>query len=183
MKKVGDHYEYIAAYVDDMLVFAREPMKVIKELKHDYILKGVGKPVYYLSSDVQELGVMWENNGSTTAILAETYICNVVKKFEGIFGPIQEFKSPMELNYHPELDLTPLMDAKHASLYRALIGSANWLITLGRFNIHYATNALSQFAMALQEGHLEAMKQVFGYLKKYHKGRIIIDPNWMDWTK
>jgi len=30
---------------------------------------------------------------------------------------------------------------------------------------------------------LTAMKRVFGYLKKYHKGRVIIDPTWMDWSK
>jgi len=52
------------------------------------------------------------------AISAETYICNaVVKKLEGIFGPLQEFKLPMELNYHPELDTMPLMDECNASLY------------------------------------------------------------------
>ncbi len=183
MKKVGDRYEYIAAYVDDVLVFGRDPMTVIEELKRDYVLKGVGKPVYYLGSDVQELGKERGDQGPTMAISAETYICNVVKKFEGIFGPLREFKSPMELNYHPELDTTPLLDERNSSLYRALIGSANWLITLGRLDVHYSTNALSRYAMAPREGHLEAMKRVFGYLKKFHKGRIIIDPAWMDWSK
>jgi len=72
------------------------------------------------------------------------------------------------------------MDEKHASLYCALIGLANWLITLGQFDINYATNAMLRFTMAPCEGHLVAMKRVFGYLKKYHKGCIIIDPTWMD---
>jgi len=116
------------------------------------------------------------------AMSAKTYICNVVKKFEAILGPLWEFKSPMDLNYHPELDTTPLMDEKHASLYHALISSANWLITIRHFDINYATNAMSRFAMAPREGHLAVMKRVFGYLKKYHKGRIIVDPSWMDWT-
>jgi len=123
-----------------------------------YVLKGVGKPVYYLGSDVQELGKEWEPQKATTAISAETYICNVVKKFEGIFGPLWEFKLPMELNNHPELDTTPLMDECNTSLYRALIGSANWLTTLGHLDVHYSTNALSRYAMAPREGHLEAMK-------------------------
>jgi len=183
MKKVGDRYEYIAAYVDDVLVFGRDPMTMIEELKQDYVLKGVGKPVYYLGSNVQVLGREWGERGPPMAISAETYICNVVKKFEGIFGPLCKFKSPMELNYHPELDTTPLMDEHNASLYRALIGLANWLIMLGRLDMHYSTNALSRYAMAPCEGHLEAMKQVFSYLKKFHKGRIIIDPTWMDWSK
>jgi len=74
------------------------------------------------------------------------------------------------------------MDEKHASLYRALIGLANWLIMLSRFDVNYATHAMSQFAMAPCKGHLVAMKRVFGYLKKYHKRCITVDPTWMDWT-
>jgi hypothetical protein len=44
----GDHYEYVATYVDDVLVYSRDPMKVIQELQCDYILKGIGVPRYYL---------------------------------------------------------------------------------------------------------------------------------------
>ena len=38
----------IATYVDDLLVFSKEPMAIINELKKIYILKGVGEPEYYL---------------------------------------------------------------------------------------------------------------------------------------
>jgi len=31
--------------------------------------------------------------------------------------------------------------------------------------------------MAPREGHLDAMKKVFGYLKKYHRGRVVVDPS------
>jgi len=92
MKRVGDHYEYITAYVDNVLIFVKEPMAIIEELKHDYVLKGVGKPVYYLGSNVQELDAMWTPSGTTTSISAKTFICNMVKKFEGILGQLQEFK-------------------------------------------------------------------------------------------
>ena len=44
MKQNKDHYEYIATYVDDLLVFSKDPMKIIEEIKTDYDLKGVGKP-------------------------------------------------------------------------------------------------------------------------------------------
>jgi len=129
-------------------------VKVIEELKRDYVLKGVGKPIN-LGSDIQQLGNEWEGQQATMAISAETYICNVVKKFQGVFGELQEFKTPMELNYHPELDSSPMLDDKHTSLFCALIGSANWLITLGCFDIHNATNVLSCFARAPREGHLD----------------------------
>ena len=40
----GTHYEYIARYVDDVIIFGKDPMKVMKELKKEYVLKGVGTP-------------------------------------------------------------------------------------------------------------------------------------------
>ena len=44
----GDDYEYLATYVDDFLIFSKNPMKVIEDLKMQYNLKGVGEPQYYL---------------------------------------------------------------------------------------------------------------------------------------
>ena len=82
--------------------------------------------------------------------------------------------------YHPETDDTPLLDARGAALYRGLVGSANWAVTLGRFDIQYATQTMSWYSMGPQEGHLNAMKQVFGYLKKFPKGKIVIDPDYCD---
>jgi hypothetical protein len=48
MKDCGDHYEYIATYVDDVLVYSKYPMRRIKELQLDYVLKGIGITRYYL---------------------------------------------------------------------------------------------------------------------------------------
>ncbi len=81
------------------------------------------------------------------------------------------------------MDQTPLLNEKQASLYRALIGSANWVITLGHFDVNYATNSLARFSMAPREGHMDAMKRIFGYLKKYHRGCLLMDPNLMDWSQ
>ena len=59
-------------------------------------------------------------------------ILNVVAKYELIFGgPLQEFKSPMKHTYHLESDDTLLLAAKDALVYQCLIGSANWIITIG----------------------------------------------------
>jgi hypothetical protein len=42
------HYEYLATYVDDILVWSKDPMGVIKSLEKIYVLKSVGIPEYYL---------------------------------------------------------------------------------------------------------------------------------------
>ena len=44
MKPVGNHYEYRARYVDNVIVFSKDPMSVIDELKKIYVMKDIGKP-------------------------------------------------------------------------------------------------------------------------------------------
>jgi hypothetical protein len=70
---------------------------------------------------------------------------------------------------------TPLLDTKQSSLFHGFVGSANWMITLDRFDIAYATAALARFSMAPREGHIHAMKHLFGYVKQFPHGQIIID--------
>jgi hypothetical protein len=86
----------------------------------------------------------------------------------------------MSDQYHPESNDMPLLANRGAVIYRGLIGSANWGVTLGRFDIQYATQMISRFSMAPREGHLDAMKKVFGYLKKFPEGKIVIDPGYHD---
>ena len=49
------HYEYIACFVDDVIAFSKDPMKIMEELKQTYVMKGVGAPRYYLGGDVLKL--------------------------------------------------------------------------------------------------------------------------------
>ena len=48
MKPQEDHYEYIATYVDDIMVFSRNPMPIIERIRKAFDLKVVGTPEYYL---------------------------------------------------------------------------------------------------------------------------------------
>ena len=141
----GSHYEMIATYVDDLLVFSKNPMKIIEELKKVYTLKGVGEPEYYLGGNVEKpINDHWEKMGITTALSATTYIKNCIERFEKLFDKqFQTCSLPMAEKDHPELDDSPLCTADDASKYRSLLGSANWVITLGRFDIAYAVQSLS----------------------------------------
>ena len=89
-----------------------------------------------------------------------------------------QFDTPMSETLHPELDDSPLLDSTRHSQFRSLVGCANWLVILGRFDIAYATNTFSRFGNKPRMGHLKGMIRVFGYLKRYSKGKILIDPNY-----
>jgi hypothetical protein len=149
----------------------------MEELKKSYVMKGVGKPRYYLGGDVLDVPEEWHKEGITTAFLAETYIHNCLPKLAEMCGmsQFQKQKTPFDENYHAELDDTPLLDAEGISKFRSLIGSANWIVTLGRFDICYALSTLSRYSMAPREGHMKAMIRVFGYLRDHADGRLLID--------
>ena len=115
------------------------------------------------------------------AVSAKTYIETAITKIEDMLKvQLSTYNSPMAESHHPELDDSPLLNEADHTKFRSLIGCANWLITLGRFDIAYAVNAFSRFSQAPRQGHLDGMKQVFGYLKKWTKGAIMIDPKYPD---
>ena len=53
LKDCGTHYEYIAVYVDDLLIASKEPQSVIDTLinNHHFKLKGTGPMSYHLGCD------------------------------------------------------------------------------------------------------------------------------------
>ena len=177
IRNTNGYYEYIARFVDDVIAFSKEPMVIMKELEKNYVMKGVGKPQYYLGGDVVELPEEWHKEGVHTAFSAETYIKNCIPKLLVMCG-VPEFKkvkTPFHEEYHPELETTDLLSPTDISKYKSLIGSGNWLITLGRFDIQFAISTLSQYSMAPRKGHMQALQRVFGYLKHYADGMIPID--------
>jgi hypothetical protein len=90
MVEKSSYYEYLATYVDDILIWSKDPMTVIKSLEKTYMLKSVHIPKYYLGGNVEFLGDSCKNQELELALSAKTYIQSVIPKFEGLFG--KEFK-------------------------------------------------------------------------------------------
>ena len=157
----GQHcYEYIARYVDDLMIFAKDPASVIKALGEKYPVQAGSENLYLGGDIIRSEGHMFLN--------AKTYIKNVCSKIENLCElTLKHFDTPMATDDHPETDDTTVLDEKTHSIYRLLIGSAQWTITLGRFDIMYAVATLSRFAQVPHQGHFDRMLRVFGYLK-YH---------------
>ena len=177
-------YEYLATYVDDVMAWSKDPIEVINALKEQYTLKGVGIPEYYLGGNVEYLDEHWTKDGINIAFSARTYINNVIPKFEKLIGKeFKNVKTPMAENCHPELDDSPLLSSNDSALYRSITGSLNWIVTLGRFDVQYATSVLSRFNSCPREKHLQMAVRVLTYLKTFPKGRILFDTTYMDHTK
>ena len=111
-------------------------------------------------------------------ISVKTYIKNVTDRIEKLLEvSLKKYGSPMEAGDHPEQDETDLLPTSQIPIYQMLIGCAQWAVTLGRFDIQYATNTLACHSCTPREGHLTRCMRLFGYLKYYKRAKIIMDPS------
>ena len=130
----------------------------LREPKGPYKLKGVGSPEYYLGGDVKI-----KYKGEIIEYLetsAKTYIKRVTDKIESLMEwKLKHYTSPEDPDYHPEVDETPFLVGEDVAKYRMLVGSLNWLITLGRYDVHHSCVTLARYMMIPREGHLNTIKE------------------------
>jgi len=107
MRDKGDHYEYIAACVDNLMIASKDPDLIIKILmeKHQFKLKGTGPTKFHLGCDFfcDEEGVLCYAPKKHTEKILENY-CR-------IFGAWPKpATSPLPTGDHPELETSELLN-------------------------------------------------------------------------
>ena len=124
-------------------------------LEKYYNMKGVGYVEFCLGGDLLNLPSTWNSN---YAFSAKTYIGNLIKNSKNMLGMKNTgYNNPFDSNYHPKQDKSSLRTPQEQAFYRSLLGSANWCVTLGRYDIAYATSTLAQYSIAPRKGHLQAV--------------------------
>ena len=109
-------YEYIARYVDDLLIFARCPNDLVTTLQRTFSVHTSGSNLF-LGGDIT-----FHDDCPFTS--AKTYITNTWKKVESLCSiELQHYDSPMATDDHPEVDETSPHDPRMHSVYRFLIGA------------------------------------------------------------
>ena len=106
LREMKDKYEYIAIYVDDLLIASEEPQKIIQDLKEEVKLKikGDGPLEYHLGCNYK-----LDKDGTLVAQPAR-YINKILESYKKMF-PDENFinaRSSLEKNDHPELDSSEL---------------------------------------------------------------------------
>jgi len=92
-------------------------------LQKKYEIKNVGEPRFHLGCDYKK--------GSDGIWLqgAKTYSTECITRIEAILGKqLGKDKTPMSDTVKPELDVSPLLDAKGNRNYQQLIGIVQWLV-------------------------------------------------------
>ena len=75
-------------------------------------------------------------------------------------------RTPLDKNDNPELDDTELLTCQSIQHYLTMNGQLQWLVTLGRFDIHAQVTTIPRFRSASRKGHLERLQRIYGYVLK-----------------
>jgi Reverse transcriptase (RNA-dependent DNA polymerase) len=181
MRKAGNIYEYVAVYVDDLAMALVDPQAFVDilEKQHKFKLKGTGPISFHLGMDFTR------DEDGTLCLSPTKYIEKMVANYEKVFGekPKHIYHSPLEKGDHPELDTTEILDGKGIEMYQSLIGSLQWIISIGRLDVQTAVMTLSGFRVAPKVGHLDRAKRIYGYLSNMRHGKLRIrteEPDYSD---
>ena len=154
-------YEYVAVYVDDLRIAAESPSAIISIFKTKYHLKvkGDGKLNYHLGADY------FEDPDGTFVSQPKKYIDKLADTYKRLFNDDlpKGYKTPLDKNGHPELDTSEILEGYMAAKYLTMVGQLQWLVTLGRFNLHAQVTAMSRFRAAPRQGHMDRLKRIYSY--------------------
>ncbi len=185
IRSAGTHYDMVLVYVDDILVFAKDPKTTMNdELGKLYELmpESVHEPDIYLGANTEMVQlpdgkVIWSMGSKTCVKNAFRVVEALITDDDPKAKLKSTTRSPFPSGYKPELDVTPELNDKLGSRFLQLFGILRWAIELGRLDIFVEVSQLSQHQALPRRGHLERLYNIFACLKKLENGaRIVFDP-------
>ena len=165
----GTCYEYIAVYVDDLAIAAKDPQAFCNELKKRYNLKlkGVGHLEYHLGCTYKK------DPDGTLAADPRGYVNKILESYERMFKEKpRKFRPPLEGGDHPEPHTPELCDEHQTHQFQTLIGQLQWLISPGHFYIAVHVMSLSRFRTQPRKRNPDRAKRIVGYLLFLPDGTI-----------
>ena len=186
----GTCYEYLAVYVDDLAIAAKDPQAFYNELKKRYNLKlkGAGPLEYHLGCTYKK------DPDGTLAADPRRYVNKILESYERMFKEKpRKSRPPLEGGDHPELHTPELCDEHQTNQFQTLVGQLQWLISPGHVDIAVHVMSLSRFRAQPRKGHLDRTKRTVGYLLFLPDGAIrfragepdlsSLDDQEYDWTR
>jgi hypothetical protein len=166
MRERDGLYEYVATYVDDLCLVMKDPkafLQLLQSKPYLFKLKGSGPMEFHLGCGFHrdEEGIL--------CMHPKKYVDKMISAYQQMFGqkPSTKAKSPLEENDHPELDTSEFLDEDYIEKYQSMVGSLQWIIAIGRWDIQTAVMTLSSFRAQPRKGHLERAKRIYGYIAKF----------------
>ena len=83
------------------------------------------------------------------------YISKMLGSFKHMFPgeTLKKQSSPITKRYHRELNDSKFVSEEEKAKYMSMVGTPQWLVTLGRFDIAIVVSTLSSYRVAPHQGH------------------------------
>jgi Reverse transcriptase (RNA-dependent DNA polymerase) len=111
-------YEYIAVFVDDLLIAARNSKEIGQTLEeqHKFKLKRVGPLTYHLGCDY------FRYHNGALCFGPRKYITKLMNEFKDMYGcKKKEYTLPLEKGDHPEIDTSEEFDEEGIKKYQMMV--------------------------------------------------------------
>ena len=162
----GTCYEYLAVYVDDLAIAAKDPQAFYNELKKRYNLKlkGAGPLEYHLGCTHKK------DSDGTLATDPRRYVNKILESYERMFKEKPgKSRPPLEGGDHPELDASELCDEQLISLghFDIAFDEACTLDTSCDYLLHLDSPSLSpelQYNSSVDSVEIEFLPESEGHL-------------------
>jgi hypothetical protein len=110
-RRVDDHYEHIAVYVDDLAIASKDPNGIIRALTedHKFKLKGTGPIEFHLGCD------FFRDKEGVLCFAPRKYVDKLVASYERMFGlkpNTTKITSPLVKGDQPEIDESVFLEEK-----------------------------------------------------------------------
>ena len=182
----SEYYAYILLYVGDCLAISKDATKELHTLDHYFKMKkgSIGDPDMYLGAKLRLTKL--PNGIVAWGISASKYVQEAVRNVEVYIWNnklpklTKRATAPLPVDYHSELDTSKELDPVRAKYYQSQIGILRWAVELGRVDIITEVSTPASHLALPREGHLDALFQIYAYLKKRHNSRIVLDPTYLN---
>jgi hypothetical protein len=150
-------------HVDNIIIAAKRLAEYMARIEQEFLVRNKeDSPTYYLGSNIKKVD-------NYLHIAGMKHIKEMLRKYQEKYGGVKKENTPLAKTENPELDDSTFLIGDKISHYQHIIGTGQWLIVAGRFDLTFAISSLSRFSAAPRQGHLALAKKVFGYLRKYPK--------------
>jgi len=154
------YYKYILCYVDDVLIISMDPDGITNKFNEHFVLKELLYPAKkwqcYLGATIGKYNFLGSYGWYVSA---KEYLSHAIPAVEATWDNklYQKASSPLMGNYHPELDISPLLSDNNVLLFARYIDILQWAVELGWIDLTQLVILMSQFWNAPCEGHMAAV--------------------------
>ncbi len=168
------------------MIVSHAPQAIVLCIEKTYRLKDPATdPKTYLGAAIKPWSIPGDNQ-RIWSMNSQHYLKEAIRNVELELAKsnltiVGKPSTPMQSDYSPELDISPLLDPDQANYFMSLIGILRWAVELGRIDIYIDVALLSSHMAQPRVGHMEQVIHNFAYLKSHLQSIMVFDPNPIDW--